>query len=145
MGVQSRRGFTLPETLMVVSLLGIVMAIIGQRVSGLMTRSATGNAASVVSQDLQQAVSLAGRQRTPIRLTCDPANLAFVLTDRASGAVLFRRELGSLTVTGLACSTSPVEIFPTGIASSALTITLTSGTVTRQVTMSSGGFARVVR
>ena len=145
------RGFTMVEMAIVITMTGILTAMIGQRVAPLLSRSGAGHAAAVIALDLEHAVSLAGRQRMPVRVIGDSTTQSYTLTDRASGTVLFRRVLGGVNggygVTRLAFSTTPLDVFPSGLTSGALTVTVSAGTVSRsrQVTMSTGGFVRVIR
>ena len=146
--MRSEKGFTLIEMLLVVTIFGLMAAMIGSRAAPLMTRTGAGQAAAAVALDLEQAVSLAARQRKPVRISCDCGNQALLITDRAAGTVLYRRPLGGnggYGVTALALSTSPVDVFPSGLTSAALTVTVTASQASRQVTMSTGGFVRVVR
>lgn len=142
-------GFTLPELLLVVAVLGILATIAFPRVSAVLQRMNASGAVSVVALDLEQAVSLAARQRRPVRLQCDCAAGSYTVTDRVTGDTLLRRVFtgreAGYGVTALAFSANPVEVFPSGRATGPLTVTVTSATTNRQVTMSSGGFVRVIR
>ena len=146
--LQSTRGFTLTEALIAVALLGMVASIVGTRVAPLVSRTGASQAASLVALDLEKAVTIAARQRKPVRVSCDCSNNAYLVTDRASGNILLRRALSgnaSYGVTGMEFSVASIDIFPSGLTSGALTITLRAGTVSRLVTMSSGAFVQVVR
>jgi prepilin-type N-terminal cleavage/methylation domain-containing protein len=142
-------GFTLTEMLLVIAVLGILSAMLLPKATAVLTRAGTGQAASIVALDLERAVTLAGRERKPVRIACDCANGRYTITDRASGTVLVTRSLtganGQLNVQSIAFSVTPIDVFPSGLTSSALTITLTSSGASRQVTMSAGGFVRLVR
>jgi type IV fimbrial biogenesis protein FimT len=146
---QAKAGFTIMELMLVITLVGIIAAMAMPRISQIMTRSGASQAAGVVATDLEYAVSLAARQRKPVRIACDCANGVYTFSDRASGTVLFRRRIGGLDggfgLSALTFSSGSVDIFPSGIASGALTVTLTAVSATRQVTLSSAGFVRVVR
>jgi len=135
--------------LIVSAVLGIPAAMLAPRIAMVMTRAGTGQAASVVAFDLERAVTLAARERKPVRITCDCANGSYTITDRASGTVLVTRKVAGPTahmnVQTLAFSTTPVDVFPSGMASGPLTVTLTSSGTSRQVTMSAGGVIRLVR
>jgi prepilin-type N-terminal cleavage/methylation domain-containing protein len=137
----SNRGMTIMELLIVVVILSLLVTLIGFRVKPTLERTDAANAAATVALDLEQAVSLATRQRRPVRVSCDCPTRTYTLTDRGTGTVLFRRVLGTAVV----LSADPVDVFPSGLTSSALTITVGTAPVTRQVTMSTGGFVRLVR
>jgi Tfp pilus assembly protein FimT len=135
--------------MMGVAMLGILVSIGLPRVSAVLQRSSARQAAGVVAADLEQAVSLAARQRRPVRLTCNCPAGTYTLSDRTSGTVLFHRVIGgtggNLALGGLTFSANPIDIFPSGMTSAALTVTLTTGGTSRQVIMSTGGFVRVVQ
>jgi Tfp pilus assembly protein FimT len=135
--------------LVVIAVLGVLTAMLLPKASSVLARAGTGQAASVLALDLERAVTLAARERRPVRVACDCANGSYTVTDRASGTVLLRRRLGGANghqnVQTIAFSSTPVDIFPSGLASGPLTVTLTSNGASRQVTMSAGGFVRLVR
>ena len=137
------------ELALVLVMVGMIASIVAPRISAVLTRSSAGQAASVVAGDLEQAVSLASRQRRPVRIACDCAAGTYEVTDRASGTLLFRRAItgaaGGFGATQLTFSPSVIDVFPSGLTSGALAILVGAAGATRQVTMSTGGFVRVVR
>jgi len=143
------RGLTLTEMLMVIVVVAILVATTAPRIVPILTRAGAGQAASLVATDLEQAVSLASRQRRPVRVACDCANGTYTITDRGNGTVLFHRVVvggsGGFGLNSMAFSTPQVDIFPSGQTSAPLTVSLTASDVTRQVSMSTGGFVRVIR
>lgn len=145
---RNRAGFTLVELVIVVVMIGILAAIIMPRVSALIQRSSARQGIGVVATDLEQAVSLAMRQRVPMRISCDCPNGVLLVSNRNTGAVLRRRYLvgsaGGFYLSGLTLSPAQVDVYPSGVASAPLTVTLTSTVGTRQVSMTSAGFVRVL-
>ncbi len=145
----TRHGFTLTEMLVVITVLGVLLAMLLPKTVQVLTRAGTGQAAGLVALDLERAVTLAGRERRPVRIACDCANGSYTVADRTTGTVLITRRIaggnGQLSVQSVAFSASPVDIFPSGMASGPLTVTLSSSGASRQVTMSGGGFVRLVR
>jgi len=146
---RARAGFTIMELMLVITVIGILAAVCMPRISQIITREGAGQAAGVVANDLEYAVSLAARQRKPLRVACDCANGIYTLSDRATGNVIFRRRIGGsdggLGLTTLTFSSTPVDIFPSGLTTGALTVTVTASGSSRQVTMSTAGFVRPVR
>ncbi len=142
-------GISLTEILMVIAVMGILLAVGAPRISAVLSRSGASQATTVVAMDLQQAVSLAARQRKPVRVACDCANGTYTVTDRATGSVLLRRRLtgndADYNLRAVAFSATPVDVFPSGRTSAPLTVTLTSGTVSKSVTMTTGGLVVVAR
>jgi Tfp pilus assembly protein FimT len=144
-----RRGFTVAELLLLVVVVGLLAVVAGPRTVAVLQRAGLQQAASVVANDLEQAVSLAARQRRPVRIACDCVAGTYTLVDRTTGAVLFRRDIVGTSagygVGALAFSPAQVEVFPSGVTTGALTVTLSSSGGSRRVIMSAGGLVRVLR
>lgn len=144
----SRRGFTLVELSLTMVMIGILAAIITPRIAAVLQRSSARQAGGVIAADLEQAVALAMRIRVPVRISCDCPNGVLVFSNRNTGAVLQRRRIGGTAggfqIQTLALSANTTDVFPTGIASGPLTVTLTTTVGTRQVALSTAGFVRVL-
>jgi len=102
---------------------------------------------AILAADLEQAFTLAGRYRKPMRLSCAcGANGSYTVADLTGGTVRLQRtlgrddDLGSITIN---FNTNPVDIYPSGVSTAALTVTLTSGASTRTVTVSTAGHVRI--
>jgi type II secretory pathway pseudopilin PulG len=134
------RGITIMELMIVVAILALLSTMVGQRVKPTLDRADAANAAAIVALDLEHAVTLAARQRRPVRISQGTPG-SYTLADRASGSVFFHRALG----TAVALSPERIDVFPNGLTSAALSVTVGVPPVTRGVTMSTGGFVRVVR
>lgn len=138
-------GFTLIELLIVIVVFGTLTAMVFPTVSRITTHSRVNQAATVVAHDLSLAVSVAARQRKPVRVARGADQKSITVSDRASGMVLSRVALGpedAYQLDSVAFSVSPLDLFPNGFASSALTVTLWAGGYSRQVTMSRAGWVR---
>lgn len=141
-----RAGFSLIEMLVTVSMLAIMVGMAAPNVSRDITHSRVNGAAQVVAADLEQALSLAARQRRPVRITIDNSLKRIVLTDRVSGRVISRRQLGAASefkLYSVQGSPSTVDLLPHGVATAATVVTLTAANYSRRVTMSRGGYVRV--
>ena len=142
-----RAGFTLIEVLIVVAILGIVATLAFPAVERSVMVSKANRAAFVLGNDLQQAYTLAARQRKPVRFVINTAQLRTETQDRASSAVLVSRYYGPTNspfgLTAMTTTAANVVIFPNGIGSSALTVTVSVGQNTRTVTMSRVGQVRI--
>jgi hypothetical protein len=82
-----------------------------------------------------------------VRLSCACDSVRYRIVDRAGGTVRLSRMLSGDTefgVTGLAFSTSPLDIFPSGVASAPLTVTISAGGYARQVSMTTAGQVRIL-
>ncbi|HJU66764.1 MAG TPA: GspH/FimT family pseudopilin [Gemmatimonadaceae bacterium] len=143
---RSRAGFTLVEALIVIVVLGILVGALAPVVSRQISHSRVNNAAQLLAADLESALSLAGRQRTPVRMTVDPAQRAVLITDRASGTIITRRSYGpdsEFKVETLSASPSSTDLLPQGRATSAATLTVGIGSYSRQVMLTRAGLVRV--
>ena len=143
---RSRFGVTLIEALIAIAILAILVGTVAPAVSRQITHSRVNEAAQAIASDLESALSLAGRQRRPVRVTVDPAQRALLTVDRASGQVITRHAYGAMSdyqVGALSASPSSIDILPHGVTTSAATITISSGTYSRQVTVTRGGVVRV--
>ena len=142
-----RRGFTLPEMLIAIVIIVLLAAMAGPATAKQLRRGRVNQAANVVAADLENAVSYAVRLRKPVRITRTSAT-SFTVSDRATGTVLQQRELGTATewkVASVTFSTTTVDVFPAGIASASLTVTLSENGYARQVRLSRAGLAQVIQ
>jgi len=146
-GVMALRnaGFTMIEMLIVVVIFGMLTAAVFPTISRMTTHSRVNQATMLVAQDLSGAAANAARERKPIRLARGADKKSVTFTDRSSGTLLSTRSLGAgdaYQLDSLTFSVTPVDIFPNGFTSSALTITLWAGGYSRAVTMSRAGWVR---
>jgi len=142
-----RRGFTLPEMLIAIVIIVLLAAMAAPATAKQLRRGRVNQAANVVAADLEIAVSSASRLRKPVRITRTTAT-SFTVTDRSTGAVIQRRELGVDTewkVTALTFSTATIDVFPSGITSGSLTVTIGEGGYSRQVRLSRAGLSQVIQ
>lgn len=141
-----RLGFTMIEAVIVIAALGLITATALPKIGRQIRAYRLGRAAVVVAGDLENAFSIAGRERKPVRLSLSGGT--YTVADRSGGTVRLTRNLTGdpeYAVATVTFSTSPLDIFPTGVASAADTVTITNGPVSRQVTLTQAGQVRVVR
>lgn len=143
---RSRAGFTLVEALIAIVILGILVGAVAPVVSRRISHSRVNDAAHLLAADLETALSLAGRQRSPVRITVDPAQRTVLITDRGTGNVITRRSYGPASefkVETLTASPASVDLLPQGMATSAATLMVGIGSYSRQVTLSRAGLVRL--
>ncbi len=138
-----RGGFTLIELVIVIVVIGLILRFALPGASRSIRIGRVNRAAQVLSADLDRAFSTAARQRKPLRLAWDGAAMQYTLTDRASGTVLLTRPLGTAGATTVSFSASPLDVFPGGFASSALTVSVAEGDYTRHIQMTRAGLTLV--
>lgn len=142
-----RAGFSLVELLIVMSILIVAVGVAIPRVSNSIQHSRVNRAITLLTGDLQSAFSLASRQRKPVTIAVNTSTLTYTIADKSTGTVIRERRLGSTSeykLSSVAFSPSQVDVFPSGVSTGALTVTLASGDYSRQVTASTSGFVRRV-
>ncbi len=138
------------EMIVVIVFVGILAAMAAPKVGQMVARSKVNQAAGVVAADLEQAVTLAGRRRRPMVISIEAAG-RYIVRDRATSpadTVRLRRDLAVRSdagVTTLTFAPATVTIFPTGLVSSQLTVTLTGRGNTRVVRLSAAGQVRITQ
>ena len=142
-----RAGFSLMELLIVVVILGILAGFSTPKIATVIRHQRVNRGAAIVVADLQNVFAIAGRQRAPVHLVSDASHQSYTFSDRKTGAILQTRSLGSTSeyqIGTLTFSPSTVDMFPNGISSAALTVTIGTGDYTRTITASTAGFVRMV-
>jgi type IV fimbrial biogenesis protein FimT len=141
-----RAGFSLIEMMVTVSMLGIMVGMVAPNVSKDISHSRVNSAARVIAADLEQALSMAGRQRRPVRVVIDGSAKEIRLIDRVSGNLISRRALGDLSeykLYSVAGAPSTVDLLPHGVATASTIVTISAGGYSRTVTMTRGGHVRL--
>jgi type II secretion system protein H len=145
--MRSRNGFTLLEVLIVLIIVGVVGGVVTVNVNRGMQNSNVQRAASVIATDLRQAHSLAARQRRPVEIVVDPTARVLRVRDALTPTTVYAERHFGLTseqpVQGMTTTESSVRVFPNGLASSPVTVTVSWGPRTRTVLMTRAGMVRV--
>lgn len=135
------------ELVLTIVLIGIMAAIVTPRFGRVMQATRVNRAIAIVAADLESAFTLAGRQRKPMRITCDCANATYTIADRTGGTVRLSRKLtgdSDLGNVALTFSAAPIDVFPNGVSTGVLTVTITSGVSTKRVRVSTAGYVRIL-
>jgi Tfp pilus assembly protein FimT len=133
--------------LLVVAILGIIAAISAPKIATIVRHQRVNKAASIIVVDLQNVFAMAGRMRAPVHLASNSATETYTFSDRKTGTIITTRSLGATSeygMTSLVFSPSTVDMFPNGIGSAALTVTVGAGDYSRTITASTAGFVRLV-
>jgi prepilin-type N-terminal cleavage/methylation domain-containing protein len=141
-----RLGFTMIEMLVVLAIFAILAGALGPVVARQISHSRVNGAARVIAGNLETALSLAARQRRPVRVTVDPADPAILVADRASGQLIARHAYGPMSeykVETLSSSPASIDILPHGVVTSAATLTVGIGGYSRRVTLTRAGHVRL--
>ena len=140
-----RNGFTLLEMIVVLVVIAMMAALVAPNVNRAIGHSRVHNSANVIAGDLQLAFSLASRQRTPVRISVDPSGTSYSITTRA-GTVIRERTLGDgddLHVSTMSSSVTTLDVFPNGLASGPISITVGINGYEQTISMTRAGQVRV--
>jgi type II secretory pathway pseudopilin PulG len=139
------------ELALTFTIIAVMAAMMIPKFGRVMQATRVNRSIAIVAADMEAAFTLAGRQRKPMRISCDCANARYTIADRTGGTVRLSRalvgddDLGSMTLT---FSETPVDVFPNGVAAIAgppFTVTITSGASTKSVTVTTAGYVRIVQ
>jgi prepilin-type N-terminal cleavage/methylation domain-containing protein len=143
-----RRGFTLLEVLVVIVIVGVVTGLSMSRFSKYLAHERVAKAAVGIANDISTAFAIPGRIRRPVRIRVDTSAMALMVTDRAQSTTYRQTAFGSrYNLTGTSVTYYPstaLEVYPNGIASDTMLITLSSNGYTRRVRVSKGGTVQVM-
>ena len=138
------------ELVLTFTVIAILTAMMIPKIGRTMQATQVNRTTAIVAADLEQAFTLAGRFRRPMRISCDCANAIYTVADRNGGTVRLRRtlvgdgDLGNMTVAFEAPVAGIVDVFPSGISTTLLRVRITSGSSTRAVTLSTAGHVRII-
>lgn len=139
----ARGGFTAIELMIVVTIIGIMAVAIMPRISRVVAEQRIRKLQEVVATDLERAFALANREHKPITVTYSTTTFTITIADRASGTALFTDYIGrfdDMSTTSVTVTPSGgITIFPMGLASGSMTVSLVNATYTRTVTISRAG------
>jgi type II secretory pathway pseudopilin PulG len=132
---------------LVLIIIGVVGSLVYPRLASLNDANRANQAAAIVRSDLQMFITEAVKRKRPLRLVLVPANRYYRLIDRQSSAQLSERYLtgasAEYNVNSMTASVTTLDIFPNGIASGGLVVTVTVAGQQRQITLTRVGFVRV--
>jgi prepilin-type N-terminal cleavage/methylation domain-containing protein len=146
-GGLGRKGFTMIEMALTFVVIGIMTAMMVPKIGRVMQATRVNRQTAIIAGDLEHAFTLAGRLRKPMRLSCTCGTGTYTVADLNGGTVRLNRTLGQdsdLGTVTLAFDNNPVDIFPSGVSTVALTARITSGISTRAVTLSTAGLVRII-
>jgi prepilin-type N-terminal cleavage/methylation domain-containing protein len=139
----ARGGFTAIEMLIVMVIIGVMAAAVMPRISRVVAEERIRKLQGAVATDLELAFALASREHKPITITYSTSTKVLSVNDRATGTALKTRYLGqSTTFSTTAVTFSPsggITVFPMGLSTAAVTVTVSNGSFTRTVSMTRAG------
>jgi type II secretory pathway pseudopilin PulG len=135
------------EMALTLCVIGIMTAMMVPKIGRIMQATRLNREIALVAADMEQAFTLAARYRKPMRLSCTCGTQTYTIADRTGGTVRLSRKMGAdadLGTLTLTFSASPVDIFPSGVATAPDTVRITSGISTRAVVLTTAGQVRVI-
>ncbi|CAN5815915.1 hypothetical protein BH23GEM9_BH23GEM9_15280 [soil metagenome] len=142
-----RSGFTIIELLSVLALASVIIATTLPRMSRNLAQVRLQRAATAVSADMRLAHSLAERQRAPVTITIDTAAKIFRVRDTRTPSIIYsERRLDRTSeypLQRLSVDRTSLVVYPNGLASSELNITMTAAGRARLVRMTRAGQVRI--
>ena len=135
------------ELMVVLVTAGVLSGLSIGKISDIIAQQRVAKAAAAITNDLQQAFAIAGRNRRPVRIVIDTAKMQLQITDR-SQTTNFRRT-GLASAYNLRASnvrfypSTPIEVFPNGLSSDTLSITLSANGSTRRLRVTRAGMVQI--
>lgn len=148
---RSRDGFTFIEILVVFIVFSAVAAISLRSIGDTLRRDRLTKATGVVGADIEQAFSIAARQRLPVRLLIDRTNRKLTVVDRNTPTLVYKTrsfaKAGAYELDSLWSNRDTIDIMPNGLATDTLYLTMgvlsKGANYTKAVRVSKGGLVRV--
>ena len=144
----NRRGFTIVE-MFVVLVIGLIVGSLSMgQFSAYLARQRVASASEGIANDIRAAFAIPGRIRRPVRIRIDTAAMQLLVTDRSQSTTYRKTAFGSrynLKGSNVSYypSLAPFEIYPNGLASDTMLVTLTSNGMTKWIRVSRGGMVQV--
>ena len=133
------------ETIVVLVMVAMMAVAVVPKANEAIVHSRVNNTANVIAGDLQLAFSLANRQRSPLRLVVDPSGRKYRIVNRAGTVIKERRigDLSDLRVASVTTTVNTLDVFPNGLSSGPITITVATNGYRQRITMTRAGQVRV--
>lgn len=145
--MRSHDGFTITELLIVLILAGIIGGFAMIQASKTLAHTSVQQAAAVIATDLRLAHSLAARAREPVKISVDTAGRVIRVVDFATWTTVYsERRFGNaddMPVQFMSASDTTLLVFPTGLTSGELNVTVRTGDERRRVSMTRAGQIRI--
>src|SRR5688572_5936731 len=131
-------GFSLVEVLVAITLVGIAAALAIPRASRIMSQTRIQRATQALQLEVQQAFAISARNRAPVQVRWDAGTMQLRLTNLAGSTVFRRLSIGDgggygLSASEVTVAPTTLTIFPNGLASDTLSMTLSRNGYSRRL------------
>jgi type II secretion system protein H len=144
-----RRGFTLIEALVVITLMGIAVLIAMPAIGRSIAKTRVQRASAVMATDLKTAFAISAQQRRPVRVTVGEADRVFRVQSRTGDTTYLQTYYDGSTELVLRQMTAEPDtllIFPGGLAAGMISVTMeTTPGNQRLITASRAGQVRITK
>jgi Tfp pilus assembly protein FimT len=144
--VRGRRGVTVVESIIVITVFGTMLSIGLPKVNEGVRQRRVIAASNALNAQIPAAFSLAARQRKPVTLFFDAASGEVRVKNRADTTIYARIALQNTSeymLDSVTMTPATVTVFPNGVSSSAFTVRLSNGSFVRQLSVGRTGLSRV--
>ena len=140
----SRRGFSLVELLVVITIVVIAMATTIPRIGAVTSQTKVQRANQALQQDVQQAWAIAARNRAPIVIKFVSSSMELQITNLAGSTIYKRTGFGTgggygLTSTELKMAPSTITVFPNGLANDTVGFSVARSSYSRKFWVNKAG------
>ena len=137
-----RSGFSTIEAIIILLIVMIIVGTLTPTVQKQLTHTRISRAARAASADFYLAQALAQRERQPVTVTVDSIAKTITLKISTPDTVLQRHYFGTegeFKLPKIYASPKSIVVYPNGMSSTSITVSMSDGTFTRQVKMSRAG------
>jgi prepilin-type N-terminal cleavage/methylation domain-containing protein len=140
-----RPGFSLLELIIVLALITSVSAILMPSMGRSLAQVRLQRAATIVASNLQYAHSVAARQRSPVRLSIDPARKVIRVRDYVNGRVFSEHRFDGTAENsvGRMEGDTTLVIYPNGLVATEFEVSLITADKRRVISMTRAGQIRI--
>jgi prepilin-type N-terminal cleavage/methylation domain-containing protein len=143
-----RRGFSLLELLVVISMIGVISMMSLGRTTSMMNQWRVSRAAQAYGEELQSAFAIVGRDRRPVRIVLNKDSMQLRITNRSGSVIYRKRDIGKwsaykLDSANVKASSLILEVFPPGLAADTLSVTISRDGKYRRIRMLRGGLVQI--
>ena len=146
--IRARVGYTTIEMVIVAVIIGLMTAVAIPRIGQVVLQERARRGAAQIATQLEYAFGEAARTNKPVIVQYDTVAGLLQISSRSSGAMLRQTPLKAGSDFGFSVVTfqpaSQVLLFPTGVASSAITMSVGVPGYSRTITASRTGRIRVL-